>query len=144
MEENTIFEGIYLSFFFDQVTQDPYIDPFPYIISDDGSEKTLIIENVNGDQAIYGNYILSTINFHSSQFTVHPNPSKEKLFITTTNRFGNLNVKIFNVEGKLLRTHNVAFENQTSIDVSSLKSGIYFLTIEDENGKKEIKKFIKE
>ena len=144
MEENTIFEGIYLSFFFNQVTQDPYIDPFPYIISDDGSEKTLIIEYVNGDQAIYGDHLLSREDFYKSNFAIHPNPVKNELFLTSKNTTANLKIKIFNLEGKLLSIQNKVFENQISIDVSQLMGGIYFLNIEDENGNTTIKKFIKE
>ncbi|UCA57711.1 T9SS type A sorting domain-containing protein [Aequorivita iocasae] len=48
------------------------------------------------------------------------------------------------MEGKLLSVQNVTLENQTSIDVSNLTSGIYFLNIEDENGNTTTKKFIKQ
>lgn len=78
-----------------------------------------------------------------SKFSIHPNPAKNQLFLNSKKPAGNLKVKIFNIEGKLLSTQNVAFENQTSINVSQLTSGIYFLNIEDENGKTEVKKFIK-
>ncbi len=77
-------------------------------------------------------------------FSIHPNPAKNELFLISKNTTGNLKVKIFNIEGKLLSAQNLEFENQTSINVSNLKSGIYFLNIEDENGNKTIKKFIKE
>ncbi len=98
----------------------------------------------NGDQAIYGNELLSVENFNSSHFAIHPNPSKEKLFLTSKNTTGKLTIKILNIEGKLLATQNLEFENQTSINVSNLKSGIYFLNIESENGSIETKKFLKD
>ncbi|QQX78185.1 T9SS type A sorting domain-containing protein [Aequorivita iocasae] len=51
---------------------------------------------------------------------------------------------LIHIEGKLLSVQNVTLENQTSIDVSNLTSGIYFLNIEDENGNTTTKKFIKQ
>ncbi|CAM3331482.1 hypothetical protein AEQU2_01018 [Aequorivita lipolytica] len=66
------------------------------------------------------------------------------MYINATNPTANLKVKILNIEGKLIRTENLEIQDQTSIDVSNLKSGIYFLNIEDETGNVEVKKFIKE
>ncbi len=77
-------------------------------------------------------------------FSIYPNPAQNELFITSKNTLGNLSLKIFNIEGKLLSTQTLEVVKQTSIDVSQLKSGIYFLNIEDENGNITIKKFIKE
>ena len=103
----------------------------------------VVISNI-GDQAIYGDHILSSQDFHKTQFFIHPNPVKSQIFLTSKSTTGNLKVKIFNLEGKLLSTQDVVLENQTSIDVSSLISGIYFLNVEDESGYMEVKKFLKE
>lgn len=78
------------------------------------------------------------------KFSLHPNPAKNELFLTSHNAKENISLKIFNIEGKLLSIQNVEFENRTSIEVSQLKSGIYFLNIQDENGNTTIKKFIKQ
>ncbi|MEM0517751.1 MULTISPECIES: T9SS type A sorting domain-containing protein [Aequorivita] len=88
--------------------------------------------------------ILGVSENNSSTYSIHPNPAKNELFITAQNTAGNLKVKIFNIEGKLLSTQTLEVANKTSIDVSSLTSGIYFLNIEDENGITIIKKFVKE
>jgi len=80
----------------------------------------------------------------AATYSIHPNPAKNELFITAQNTAGNLKVKIFNIEGKLLSTQTLEIANQTSIDVSQLVSGIYFLNIEDENGNTTTKKFIKQ
>src|SRR5690606_13112224 len=80
----------------------------------------------------------------TNTFSIYPNPAKSELFLTSKNNSGNLKLIIFNLEGRLLNTQNLNFENQTSIDVSNLSSGIYFLNIEDENGTTTVKKFIKE
>lgn len=66
------------------------------------------------------------------------------LYLKSKSEITNINIKIFNIEGKILSIQNVAIENQTSVAVSSLMSGIYFLKIEDENGNSAVKKFMKE
>lgn len=143
LQENTTFEGIYLSFFFDPTTQDPYSEPFLYSIVINGNEKTLILENINGDKAIYGDQILSSENFQNLYFAIFPNPTKNELFLTSKNSNTNLKIKIFNIQGKLLAKQSLEAAIKTSIDVSQLVSGIYFLNIEDESGNKTVKKFIK-
>jgi hypothetical protein len=88
--------------------------------------------------------ILGVSENNSSTYSIHPNPAKNELFITAQNTAGNLKVKIFNIEGKVLSTQNVTLQDQKAIDVSQLVSGIYFLNIEDENGNTAVKKFLKE
>ncbi len=106
--------------------------------------RMLTITNPEGDVAIYGNAALSIQDNTLSQFTLFPNPAKNELFLNSKSTRGNLNVKIFNIEGKLLSTQTVAHQDQTSIDVSQLLSGLYFLNIEDKDGNTEVKKFLKE
>src|SRR5690554_6692288 len=77
------------------------------------------------------------------QFSMHPNPAKNELFLNSNGKTGNLNIKIFSIEGRLLSTQNLKFERQASLDVSTLSKGVYFLNIEEENGNTSIKKFIK-
>jgi len=81
---------------------------------------------------------------NTATFSIHPNPAKNELFLTSKSNNGNLTLKIFNTTGKLLSTQKLELEYQSSIDVSQLSSGIYFLNIGDENGNTTIKKFIKE
>jgi len=66
------------------------------------------------------------------------------LLISSKTKTGNLKIQIFNIEGKLLSNQNLKFEKQASIDVSQLSSGLYFLNIEDINGNRTTKKFMKE
>lgn len=77
-------------------------------------------------------------------FSLFPNPAKNELLLNSKNTTGKLNIKIFNIEGKLLSSQNLVFEKQVAVDVSNLSSGIYFLNIEDERGNITNKKFIKE
>ncbi|CAM3331559.1 T9SS type A sorting domain-containing protein [Aequorivita lipolytica] len=87
---------------------------------------------------------LSLTDLKGIYFSLYPNPATNRLYINATNPTANLKVKILNIEGKLIRTENLEIQDQTSIGVSNLKSGLYLLNIEDENGNKAIKKFLKE
>lgn len=117
---------------------------YSYIITDDSVGRVLTLGNGIFGYAIFKSYPLSTSDFQKNKFQLYPNPAKEKLFISATKHAGNLKVKIFSTAGKLLSTQKVELENQTSIAISQLATGIYFLNIQDENGNTTIKKFIKE
>ena len=119
-------------------------NPISYIITTNGSNKSLLITNPEGDKAYYGNEKLFVQNFDAITLYMYPNPVRDKLYLSLRTLSANLILKIFNIDGKLLSAQNVELTNQASINVSQLKSGIYFLNIEDENGNTAIKKFIKE
>ncbi|TXD70631.1 T9SS type A sorting domain-containing protein [Aequorivita lipolytica] len=135
IQQHNFFENEYFSFISDK---------FWYTITQDGQGKVLTLENGVFGHAVFKSYSLSASNFQKNEFLLYPNPVKNNLFLSSDENIGNLNIKIFNIEGKLLSTQNTTFEKQVSIDVSSLVNGIYFLNIEDESGNVEIKKFIKE
>jgi heat shock protein HslJ len=117
---------------------------FWYDITQDGGGNVLTLGNPLGGIAVFKSYPLSVKDFNENVFTVYPNPAKNELFLSSTNTTENLTLKIFNIGGKLLSTQNIALQEQTSLDVSQLVSGIYFLNIEDERGNTATKKFIKE
>ncbi|KJJ39689.1 hypothetical protein MB09_00450 [Aequorivita vladivostokensis] len=139
LPENNIFENRYYNGFFEWQSSNR---TFEYTIESQSNALSLILTNDLGNQAFYGNQALSNPNFLASQFSIYPNPAKDKLYLNATNPTKNLKVKIFNLEGRLLT--NLNLENQTSMDVSNLDSGIYFLNIEDENGHTEVIKFLME
>lgn len=141
LPENNDFENLYFNGFFEWQSHDK---TFLYTIEEVGDTLSLVLTNDNGDKAFYGNERLGVVEFEKIHYSIHPNPAKNKLFLSSNANTGTLNIKIFNIEGKLLSTQNLKFETQASIDVSHLSSGIYFLNIEDEQGNTAIKKFVKE
>jgi hypothetical protein len=114
-----------------------------YTITEDNEGKVLTLGNGIFGYAIFKSYPLSISDYQKNKFQLYPNPAKDKLFISAANPARNIKVKIFNTAGKLLSIQKLELENQSSINVSYLKSGIYFLNIEDENGNTEVKKFVK-
>tara|TARA_R100000353_G_scaffold43121_1_gene34539 strand:- start:92725 stop:93510 length:786 start_codon:yes stop_codon:yes gene_type:complete len=140
LQVNQDFEAVYFPFFDDESG-----NLYNYTITTDSNEnKTLVVTSNTGDQAIYGNQPLSNQDFSVPQFSIPPNPAKNELFITAQNTTGNLKIKIFNIEGKLLNTQNINLQAQSTIAISQLLSGLYFLNIEDDSGNTIIKKFVKE
>lgn len=141
LPENNDYEYLYYNGFFEWQSHDK---TFLYTIEEVGETLSLVLTNDNGDKAFYGNERLGVFEFEKIQYSIHPNPVKNRLFLSSNANTGTLNIKIFNIEGKLLSTQNLKFETQAFVDVSNLASGIYFLNIEDENGNTTIKKFVKE
>lgn len=122
-------------------------EPYPCLMVDDvvAAQNNQFPYSEWNVMAIYSEDCTAGLNSNKvATYSIHPNPAKNELFLTSKYTSGTLTLKIFNIEGKLLSTHNLEVANQTSIDVSSLTSGIYFLNIEDENGNTTIKKFIKQ
>ena len=142
LQETFVFESRYFNDFFHW--QVPHT--FGYVVEPrTNNTKVLTLTNQENNQAIYGDEALNVQYIEEVHFSLYPNPVKNDLIIATSNaRSQNLTLKIFNIEGKLLSAQNVELTNQASINVSQLKSGIYFLNIEEENGNTAIKKFIKE
>lgn len=139
--QNTVFEDQYYNDFLEYQFLDR---TYSYTIEEVGSEKALILTNSYGDKAFYTNIYLAVNSFNNKTFSIYPNPSKDRLILSSNENNGILKIKIYNIEGKLLSNKSLKFEDKISIDVSNLSSGMYFLNIKDENGQIEVKKFIKE
>tara|TARA_R110000823_G_scaffold315705_1_gene451091 strand:- start:124152 stop:124670 length:519 start_codon:yes stop_codon:yes gene_type:complete len=76
--------------------------------------------------------------------SIYPNPVKDKLIIKNTKfETSQLSLSTYTIQGKAVVSKNIQFENETSIDVSDLSSGMYFISIEDKNGKTSTQKFMK-
>ncbi len=142
--QNSTFEGIYFNDFFNagNLTVN---DMFFYDIIDNGnSNYTFILTSPSGDQAIYGNQILSNTAIKDLQFAIYPNPASTHLNITAPFGKGNSEIKIFNSRGSLLKHKNFEGEDILSLDVSNFSRGLYFLKIKNENDTVVVKRFVKE
>lgn len=144
ISDNFPFQVIYFHDFFNSnyITVD---DIFVYEIIDGGDNNyTLTITSAEGNQAIYGNQILATEDFKEFQFYIYPNPASDHLSLSSKDIHGTIEVRIFNVEGKLLKKRYSNGKNDFQMDISSLSSGLYFLKIQTEEGNVVVKKFLKE
>jgi hypothetical protein len=80
---------------------------------------------------------LSITSNSTSYVGLFPNPTKRSLNILTEEQIKK--VSLFNIVGKKIRTYN-----NSKINVSYLKPGVYILEIIFENDSKVIKKIIRE
>lgn len=122
------------------------------ICVDDGEQDNLTYNNFSYNTS--GNVIVYTgstcskvvnplavpdINFQSKNNSiVFPNPTNTILYILNNDKNLVQKATIFNTLGQLIKIIN----NSSTIDVSELKTGIYFISIENESGK-SIQKFVK-
>jgi PKD repeat protein len=70
---------------------------------------------------------------------IYPNPATDDLTIETPER---ATIEIYNIEGQIIKSFS-AGDNTTTIDVSTLARGMYFVKMKSDNGV-GVKKFIKE
>lgn len=67
---------------------------------------------------------------------IYPNPANNTLYIESIQAFQNPLIRIFSINGSLLKTNTFALTQQTitKIDISGLESGIYVCSVTDKNG----------
>lgn len=74
-----------------------------------------------------------------SGINIYPNPTKDFINIKLEKGVSKFKASLYNASGQML----LSTENKSSINISNLNTGIYFLTIQPENGKAITKKIIK-
>lgn len=82
---------------------------------------------------------LSNQSFNENEFVIFPNPAKEVLNIQSNNNLEINSIEIYNLLGQVVL---VVPTSSTAIDVSSLKTGTYFIKVNTNNGSANAK-FIK-
>ncbi|WP_299675801.1 T9SS type A sorting domain-containing protein [uncultured Dokdonia sp.] len=137
LAENTIFENQYFNFYLNTIS-----DPFQYSIEFLGDNATLHVIASNGDTADYGNSLLATSDFIKPFFSIYPNPVQDQLHVQINSQ-EDYTVSVFDMLGRTLMTTSKEALETSPIDVQNWKSGIYFLRMEDQNGRVTIKRFIK-
>lgn len=139
--DTPLIETVFLNFFSSQVTS---MGVFNYEIVEENLDipKTLTITAPNGDKAIYNRTLLSTKAFSENAVSLYPNPVKNQLTLTTSNKSQTFNVAIYDLTGKQITSQKL--QNTNAINTEKLISGMYFISIEDVFGNRFQKKFIKE
>ncbi|CAH8284997.1 putative secreted protein (Por secretion system target) [Mariniflexile fucanivorans] len=100
--------------------------------------------DANGNTSEFGinvNYTLSVAQVKNQSIKLYPNPVSERLFVQFPSS-DTYNLKVVNVLGKTVLTENNA-TSSTSLDVSTISKGLYFLNIYSEIGETQTIKFIK-
>jgi len=78
-----------------------------------------------------------------NQLNIYPNPAKEYITVDiSSENIENATVQIINLLGKVVYSETGIINNNIKIDIQNFESGLYFLSIENENSIM-IKKFTK-
>ncbi len=88
--------------------------------------------------------VLSTEDFVSNKFKVYPNPSKGIISINFEQSSEIKSLEIYSVLGQKVVELNEAIIANTNIDLSHLKTGIYYMYLIDNDNNKITKKIILE
>lgn len=124
---------------------------------DDDNDLVLTIDedyNSNGDPTdddtngngfpdyLENSITLSTLDLNMLQIRLMDNPVKDYLKIQLDHNFQSLDFQVFDISGKSIHTESVA-DSYFSLNVSDLKSGLYFIRFSNTINSKVLK-FIKE
>ena len=77
---------------------------------------------------------LSTSDFFSHNFSLYPNPVKTSFNLTSKNGTTIDNVKLIDINGRIVSDTNFTGLDNVSVDVANLSSGVYFVKIQSEQG----------
>lgn len=78
--------------------------------------------------------VASADSFFANNFSMYPNPVANELNIVAKNNNVITGISIVDVNGRTVKNTNDAGLNNTSVNVSDLNSGVYFVTIETNEG----------
>jgi len=84
--------------------------------------SVLIIDSLNIEFAPLG----IAEDYQQSNLKVYPNPASSKIFFELDNNLKNSSIKVFDVQGKIIKSENIT---DNYLDVSDLVNGIYFYQI---------------
>ena len=140
-EENSNFYVYYIDEFY-WLESGNETQIFEYNITEESSTlKKLSITNTNDDQAVYYSQTLSTEDvdgFGSVQ--LYPNPAQNEFSVESDLSLDI--IKIYNQFGQLVEKFDVK-DTQSSYDISTLSTGLYFIELSSVDGKKSVRKIIK-
>ncbi|WP_405295492.1 T9SS type A sorting domain-containing protein [Algibacter sp. Ld11] len=103
-------------------------------------------DNVGGEAWYFDNIVIQNtlgidnIGLVNKGFNVYPNPVKDVLSVKVNSSLeSHSKLSLYTVTGQLIKT-----SREESISMADLKSGIYLLSIEDQEGRKSTQKIIKQ
>jgi len=87
-----------------------------------------------GDPSLAGCTTLSTDEFNLDGYKVYPNPTNDKLFIRTSTDFGEVKIKLIDLNGRIVLTKEIIlFGGEVDIDISRLSAGMYILNVKGQD-----------
>lgn len=84
--------------------------------------------------------VLNANQFVTENIKIYPNPAKDVLNVQLQNNQEIANIELFTLEGKSVKKE----ENTNVVSLETIAKGVYFVKVEDKEGKIDIQKIIKE
>lgn len=76
----------------------------------------------------------STQSFFANNFSIQPNPVKDFFTLTAKNNTSIENVKVLDVNGRIVNEINNTNSDNVQVNISELNSGVYFVKVQTEFG----------
>ncbi|WP_290698943.1 T9SS-dependent M36 family metallopeptidase [Lacinutrix sp.] len=76
---------------------------------------------------------LSVDEFNEASYSIFPNPTKDVLNIQVKKSFGKVTMTLTDINGRVVLTQDANLSSDTQLNISTLQSGVYILTIKGEN-----------
>ncbi|CAM4258962.1 T9SS-dependent choice-of-anchor J family protein [Flavobacterium terrigena] len=86
------------------------------------------------DLSLFLDVVASASDFISSQFSVYPNPINNSVTISNTGNIEINKIVVCDINGRTVKTVNTNAVLETTVNVSELNTGVYFLNIETNEG----------
>lgn len=119
-----------------------------------GGAFTTFGEDMNGELYIAsaGNGVIYKItdsslglnNFNKNGLSFYPNPAKTEIFIKNSSEVTLSKVKIFDLTGKMVLAKTIENNDTPSVNITTLSSGVYSISVEDLTGNQYQSKLIVE
>ncbi|HMI06598.1 MAG TPA: FG-GAP-like repeat-containing protein, partial [Flavobacterium sp.] len=107
-----------------------------------GTVDTIL--NPSSNQNLFvleGSSVLGVDQMTNSDFSVFPNPTSDVLNIKSSNNAANItNAQVFDLSGRVVLSSDAS---NNTVDVKSLSTGSYIISLKDAEGRQFTKKFIK-
>ncbi len=98
------------------------------------------LKQIDKDGKYNYSQVISVANIKKFGFTLYPNPAKNKIIININNNILPSKINIISADGKKLITVSTKInEPQTSIDISKLIAGTYYVLIENASTKQTLR-----
>jgi hypothetical protein len=141
VEEYDMFDAVYFYDYFG--FEVGFYQPFSYEITEESSTlKKLTITNTNDDKAVYYSETLSTQDIDGfGTVRLYPNPAQNEFSVESDVDIKQ--IKMYNQLGQVVLEFD-DIKPQPSYDISVLSKGIYFVELSSVQGKKTVKKLVKQ
>ena len=99
-----------------------------------GIVKTSFVMDDEDNNEGNGNDTTNVISNYENRFKIYPNPVNDRLYIETQTLTQTLTIEIYDIYGRRQVAETPSHQGNVAIDVSNLKSGIYFVKVRTEEG----------